>query len=515
MLRTNTSEVTSAQFTKSRQNLAAVVKQYNGQLDTNKGSMISQLLLRPLAYVYSYIQRLIDSFIQDTSIAKLSSSGDAITEVADAVASNYFVQRRSGMRATVSVYMTASSSTVVIRPTSSFSIAGTLFAVPKTLICTTSPQQSTATIQYTKLYPIGSSYYAIVPMVALQPGYIQLLKQSPITSNSIIAGLQGMQLLSDVAAGGQQQTDAQLLQRARQSVQAKATGTNASITQRLKQAQLGIISANSTAPLYGTNRCNYNTACIAASSTIDTFVKTSGIAQRAIVPCTAVQQDGQSVLILDANTQPLYAGLYNIQRVATAQGSLLQSFTVTYSSTQQSVPTRSARLSSLQCAIIKSEELIQGADYNVELLYMPNILALQRYIQADDISFIGQSILIRAAIPVDIRVTVGVHASYELTQEDKAQLRTTIAKYICSYPVGTTLVSLDELRNFVSAAFPGIQLKLPCTWTASILTTQQQHYTFSTVSGILDLTQHTDIYKWDSLGVFLQCTSQDVILQVN
>ena len=333
-----TTDITQSQFDNARQGLTAVVKQYNGQLDTGKGSMLSQLLIRPLAYLFSYIQRFVNSFVQSTSVANLMGNTSSATAMADAVASNYFVERQAGQYATVSVYILARATSVLIRPTTQFTIDGHAFYVPTTTVCTIEPKQSTSQLQYIKMYPIGDSYYAVLDLQAIQPSYVQFLKQATVEYDSVIAGLISIQLLSDVASGGQQQTDAQLLQRARQSVIAKATGTTQAITQRLKESPVPVLDAHSTLPLAGNTRATYNTACVSTSGNVDTFVKTNILRQTIILNCVASDTAEGCSIIIDPVQYAQVAGAYQVAGIVDALGNTLPWYNVEYTSTVPSVP---------------------------------------------------------------------------------------------------------------------------------------------------------------------------------
>lgn len=514
MLRYNKEQISTQQFNNAKQNLIEVARQYNQQMDTRKGSILSQLVIRPLAYIYSYMYRFISRFISQTSIATLLNNTSTATQTADIIASNYFVTRKQGQYATVSVYVQSSTATLIIRPTVQFSIQGTKFSTDKMLVCTPQSVADTETTRYITMHRIGALYYCIIPLTAIEPGYIQLLKQSTVTCDSIVAGMRSLRLLGDTSSGSQRQSDAALLQRARQSVQTKAQSTSMAIRQRMLQAPVTVLDVCSVAPQYGVNRSTYNTALVATSSTIDTFVRTAVMSQYSVVSVTAALRNGVCCLQLREQSGTEYAGVLRVVSVVAQSGGSITQYSTIYQSDDASVPASAARLSVLQHIAIYSDQLIAGSVYNVQVQYMPGVYQLQQYVNKQRVSFIGQSILVRAAIPVQIRLTVGVHPQQTLSDASKQQLQKVIAAYINSLPVGTTKLSLDMVRRFIQQRYTGIQLQLPCLWSASMLTPQQHPYTFSAVSGVLDIAQHKDNYKWDSLGTFLQCRYTDIILQV-
>ena len=65
-------------------------------------------------------------------------------------------------------------------------------------------------------------------------------------------------------------------------------------------------------------------------------------------------------------------------------------------------------LSAYQYMQIYSSEFTAGDTYTVALSRMPGILDNQRYIEAPETRFVGESVLLHAALPVDIGLRIGL-----------------------------------------------------------------------------------------------------------
>ena len=120
---------------------------------TKPGSAVRELVLRPIAYLYAWLITAISSIYDTYSISYLSQSGATENPVADAVASNYFVTRRSGIKSQGVVTVIINTSAIQFGPDFTFAVGGVTVAVTKRTIASGSQYRDTDAALYIPVAP--------------------------------------------------------------------------------------------------------------------------------------------------------------------------------------------------------------------------------------------------------------------------------------------------------------------------------------------------------------------------
>ena len=84
---------------------------------------------------------------------------------------------------------------------------------------------------------------------------------------------------------------------------------------------------------------------------------------------------------------------------------------------------------------------------NVARTTMSGIDVLQAYMDGADQRFVGQDILVKAAIPASVELSCGVQCAEDLTDDEIALLKETIAATVNNMEVGATRLNFSNLRN--------------------------------------------------------------------
>ena len=123
-------EPTKTSFDNAEQVAIDVLSQADNNLITRTGSVIRELIIRPAAYLLSWITDNIKRDIKQYSVAYLKTSQLTENPIADAVASNYFVTRRPGTPSRGIITLTLTSPTLVISAGARFTVGGAPVCAP-------------------------------------------------------------------------------------------------------------------------------------------------------------------------------------------------------------------------------------------------------------------------------------------------------------------------------------------------------------------------------------------------
>lgn len=514
----NISEPTQDNFNSAQQAAVSILKDYNTEIDSKKGSIVRQLVIRPIAYIYARMNQLLSSWVRRTSVSYLSNTDDTSDSIADLVASNYFVSRRQGGYAKGILTLVCDQEEVRISVNTSFFIASHQFRVEKAYIATPNIEGTTDTEQlgYIKMVNVDG-YKANLPIVAVNPGIIEIPSGAQVDINSYIAGCSQAQLLSPITGGADVETNAQLMARCKERCGA-AVGTLEAIRTKMQTAPITVLSCNaqgSSEP--GCFRSRYNSVALPMGGVIDIYAKTQNQNDVTDINFDHLKNSNGTLYVkITSQDYPDVAGASRVLSVK-KQGdqTTIKKYTVTYSSSSSLSPV-GARGSVDQVIIITFDDPTLTADtkINVTLEYMPGVKVLQDFINNEYQKFLGQNCLVKAALPVVLSITGQVFSDTALTDSTIQQVKEAISQSINSKLVGDYNLNMDKIAESVEANFPGIKLRLPYKISVQVPTINGGIHTFATTDGTVSLLYREGSYHYSQGVYFFSSSPSNIYLEV-
>lgn len=507
-------EPTQRSFSNAEATATDVITQSSPNLITKTGSVIRELIIRPLSYLIAWANDNYENTLEKSSVAYLRTSQATENPVADMVASNYFVTRLQGTYAKGIITLTLTQPVLRIGKGSVFTVGGTTMVTPEQYLITNSDTSGeTSDFVYIKSIPYGDGYIANVPVVSTSPGQLELPVGSEVTigfSNSIIADAE---LTSPVTGGSDVETDAQLMARAEYNTAEAGIGSFYGLQKKFAKAPVTVLGMSVTAgedvPLF---TARYNNVNINPGGLVDCYVKTQK------QPTTDSFQITFKIAVdKDGNPLDYYEGYLDVDCVLRVDsviisGAPLSTFDVHFESGDINVPPEGARLSLAQRTRITFPIGAFSGDLagTVFCTYIPGIRALQEYIDADAEHFLGQDTTVKAAVPVEVTFSCGYSAASMLEDDQIDLLKQTIADYINNIQVGTRTINFSDIRTACASAVPAADLRLPCVMTGKFFTRSGNVDTFHSNTGIFDISDPANTDYWDFRECFFSICTDNI-----
>ena len=515
----NIKQPTQTQFTQAESSLTNLMQDYSAELDTKKGSVVRELIIRPFAYLYAKVDDVLSNWIRETSVAYLSKSTEISDSIADYVASNYFVTRKQGSYATGVVTLTCSQAEVRINTDTNFLVDSHSFSTQKTYIATLSPAESTDTVGYLQMYQINGTYKVNVPVQADTAGTLEIPAGVQVDITGYIAGAQSAELLSPITGGSNTETDAEMMARCKDRCGA-AIGTVEAIRTKMQEAPVTVISCSALGSAEpGCFRSRYNNLAVPYGGAVDVYVKTANQGVVADISVDELESDSNSNLYFELTSAdfPEYAGICRILQIE-KQGSdstaTVGRYTVEYLSSNFAISDMGARNTLYQKVRVTFEDLSASDPLLVTAEYMPGVKELQSYMDSTYGKYLGQDCLVKAAVPATVKLKCQLYVQSELTDTQLQDIKTFIAAQINSKYVGDYNLNMDLIAEKVQAAYPEIKLRLPYTISVGLPMTNGGYYTFNTTDGTASLLYRKESYFWAAGAYFFSTTPDYIQLQV-
>lgn len=541
-------QITKTQFQQAVQGVTELLNEEQPSLDTKKGSVINELIIRPFAFCYAKVTQFLDQWITKASFSNLENSMQTSDQVADALASNFFVTRKSGTYATGYITITSSSSNVRIPSKTVFLIDGYTFYTTTTYIITLDKDDYTDTTscRYLKPYQVlvgqNTLYRFNIPVQAAQPGSIQIPRGVQVLLRSQIPFIQTADILSPITGGFDVQTTASMIERCKNRV-INSIGTLNSFLYKLQKANSSITSCNiigSDNPLC--TRASLNPFGIYLPGFIDIYAKTTNQVSSTIVTkvCSAQITQAQTNLakLLEIQSyshciqldQAQHAALIAVKSVLCS--SAQRKFTVVYAydgyeddlnvigeNTLQLFKQKQMafRLSPLQKTLIfvQADEVYETTDASIQIQYMPDIDTQNSFLKANQEGFIGLNTLVKSALPVKLAIKAYIKSKNDISIRDLEQIKNKIAHIINSLPVGTSVLNLGQISHTLQTVYPEIRLQVPYVITAMLQTFKGVYTGINSETGIIDLKNRNLYQGIQSPQIyFFSITPLDIDLQV-
>lgn len=504
-------EPTQRSFNDAENTAADVLSQSSPNLITKAGSVIRELIIRPVAYLMSWTSDNFLDMMAQTSVMFLKTSQSTDNPIADMVASNYFVTRKQGTNARGILTLTLAQPVLRISRGSVFTVGGATMVTPEQYLITNGDTSGTTSgFVYIKSVLYNGYWIANVPIVSATPGQLELPVGSAVSIGFSTNIIMEAELTSPVTGGSDVETDAEMMARAEYNTAESGIGSYYGLQKKFAKAPVTVlglsVAAGEDASLF---RARFNNVNINPGGVVDCYVKTAkqSTTDSYQVTCSKVTP---------TTGDPYYIGLVPVKCVLSVGSVIVNGSTTEFSmlflSDDATIPAEGARLSIHQTTYIKfpAGSLSGNQIATVSCTYIPGIEALQSYIDADEEHFIGQDTMVKAAVPVEVSLRCGYSAASMLEDDQLALLKQTIADYINNVQVGSRSVNFSDIRKACASAVPAADLRLPCVMTSRAYTKSGDLDTFYNNTGILDISDPANSDFWDFQSCFFSTTVENI-----
>lgn len=456
---------------------------------TAVGSVVYELLLRPMSIITASVQTALDKYHANRSIRRLSSSGNTTVGAADDILANYFVVRESGRKATgvITVYSNAPVMRIPYH---------TVFRVGDVTVQTTKlvygvydnldSYPTTADTTYVQSNLVGGKYAFNVSVESVD--YLDRIIPAGVAAEplGVLSDFYTAYLASALEGGSTAETDAQMVERARTNV-CSWQGCSKSIQKLLELSGIRVYSSASfdTSDPEMTRFTDTDTF-VGTSGMIDTYVKT---AQVPLTRSVTVSTHGDTKIDI---TDKVPAGTISINAVQnSATGDTVRFKAIWGTKDPHQASAIGARYSSLQTTTLDLTSKSVPSSLVVTYTYMPYIDVLQNHMNRDDIRILGSSVLVRAAVPS----VMSLYADLVPAGYDEDTVLQTIADYVNNTEVGVASLNTADIQEYLSNNLPGAYFKNPAVVVVrSPRTDGTTNYVVQSDNGVITASEGDYVY---------------------
>ena len=491
---------TNTEFINAEQVVTDILTTSHPQLLTKTGSAIRELIIRPAAYLLSWILGNMDNQLQKTSVSYLRTSQATDNELADAVASNYFVSRRSATKSAGMLMLTLNTPAMTLPQGTLFTAEGVILQLPQQVIVTSGTvSEQFEGVTYVTSKPLGSDYVVLVPVEAVNAGKVEIPAGADIVMQGVHDAVTDIKLVSPVTGGLDTETDAQLMERAEYNTASAGIGSYNGIRKRMENSPVKMLGmslvAGEDASLF---RARYNNLGVNPGGLIDMYVKTQVQSAVGELMVASPEAAAGETVILSVPATACH-GFYRVVSVL-VKGEYLDTYDVNMISNRENTPVAGARLSVAQSCSISftaPSALTPNDVIVITVEYMPGIEALQSFVDSPENRFIGQDVLVKAAIPVTLGLDCSISCPNPLDDVAIAGIKSVMANTVNSMRVGCGVLNFSDVREAVQHEYPDVQLRLPCIIRARMVLRDGTTDTFYSNTGIIDLNTPVNSEYWD------------------
>ena len=468
------------------------------------GAAVRELVVRPLAYLVAWATDNLERLRTETSAAYLKTSQATDNAVADAVASNYFIERRAGTVSRGTVALTLEASYLRLPRGARFVADGATLQTETVVVAAAGESPGIRDgVRYVPTISISDGrYIASIPVAAVDSGPVEIGVGTEAIPQFGLSYLVSAAVSSAITGGAGTETDAQLMARAEAATTNGGIGSYFGIEKKLAAGPVTVLSfglvAGEDALLV---RARYNNVSINPGGIVDCYVKTQNQLASATVTAAVRQVTGDRNCIADL---PVVDGDINCHGIVSIDGPLLDGDTgdpiteydVSYGSASSRMDAVGARLGTEQRASVLFSATPAPTSVKVQVSFMPGLLDLQRYMSSDECRFVGQDVMVKAAVPVSVSIDCAISYAEEPTDDQVDAVRQAMADYVNGLRVGVGRINFSDMREYCATALSGAVLRLPCTMSASMPLIGGGIDSFYSNTGILDITTPANSDRW-------------------
>jgi hypothetical protein len=430
---TEGAQVTGGQASEAAVYLREFLAQAAPTADTRPGSAVDLLVVRPTAEALAAARLEIAREISSRSLKAVSENpDDADPALVDALLSNYRIARKTSAFAGGQILLKlGSNTTTTITPAALFSGGGMTFRPTRTFYLTPDPDQivdeNTRLIR-TVNETVGV-YSTVIDVIATTPGAAGNLTAGTVLQpggSSLPLGLQEVTAASSFGGGQDEETNAELMQRAALGIAVEGTGCRSSIRALLENKfpavhDVSVVGAGDPEVLRSTN----NPFGLPSPGYVDAYVATRREVGTMQIEAAAIFDSETSTwsAVVD---QAQSAGVYRVLRVERAADALDPQPTILYTrfnaaaeraNAADVVPDLSqnahvfSRYQSVQVFFTDGSTAAAGETEMpvlLTVLYAPQLAEMHDMLNSRTYRSPGGSILVRAAVPCLVNVDLEI-----------------------------------------------------------------------------------------------------------
>lgn len=512
-------EPTQSSFSSAESTIADVVGLEYPSLSTRAGSAIRELVVRPMAYLYSWLVSNLDDSRRKSSMAYLMESQSTDNAVADDIASNYFVTRRRGVRSRGMIAVIIRTPVLQLPAGALFTVGGHQVATEYRIIALDSASSGlVGGVLYVPIIPYSTAdgtYMVGIPVIATAAGRVEIPASEEVSvsfgSDYIVSAV----IASPITGGMDTETDAEMMSRALYNTAESGIGSYYGIRKKLDTAPVTVtglcVVAGEDAPVF---RARHNSVNINPGGYVDCYVRTQNQYSIGLISVSLTYPSptsSHSVTLQDIE----HAGLYGI-RGLTADGVHIGEYTLSFGTDDGYTGPQGARLSVNQVVTVEfsTDAPVSSLSVIVEVLYTPGIYALQQHMNAARNRFVGQDVKIKAAVPVPMRLDCAVKLPPGSDAGLVSAVKQAVVDKVNSCPVGMGALNFSDIQDAVSVTFPGTELRLPCAMSADLILPDGSMDAFYSNTGILDINHPASPDHWDSAMCYFSLAGDHVRLDI-
>jgi hypothetical protein len=415
---------------------------------------------------------------QLSNASSLQAINEGLADVSDSdvdrLLSNYFITRLPAEYAYGQVK-------VVVQTNTSYTIQSGFRLAYSTL--------SFATNQIHRVYPVGSNvtetdtfrllrarsdgkFEFTITVVAAQYGAAsRLALGTALTIVTPASGMLSAAVAADFAGGTAAETNEQLMARAAKGVTARVVAgdqhTAALVAATYPTYQIASIGAGDALM----TRDRYNILGIGTGGKIDVYTRTSNTVGTKTIQVGATVLNALTKQVRATLTAEQASGLYRVSAIrphgtvgsggnepdtyvrspVTLAGwnpAIQAAIDAAFTARQQVQVTW---IDTIDSGLFVNGEVRQ---YDMDLVYMPDLTEFDAFMTAQDIRPGGTDILVKAGVPCVVSVNLQIKTLASYAQPDAAEIASAVANQINSLPFGTEVLSSYTIHRVISPLAP-------------------------------------------------------------
>ena len=486
-------------------------------MNVKAGSVLRELLVRPMAYLYSWCRASLSGLRKESGMAYLKTSQATENPVADEVAAGYFVERRGSTPSRGVVTLTMQGGYIRIPKGSRFDVGGSVLVTDTPVIGSSGVESGLRDgVMYSRAVGLSDGTYSVgVPVVADSAGRLEIPAGSDAEPMFGETAVLSAVLTSAVTGGMDAETDAQMMARCEYAVASADTGSYYGMLKKLQKAPVNVLGIGLVAGEdKEIHRARNNSLGINPGGIVDCYVRTQDQHSTITLEASSVSA-GEAVFDLTGHEGAYGIGWLKIDGTPVAETALVDDvpyakWTVEFGSSSSLYDGMGARLGIFQTLTVRCDDILADSVVTASVNYMPGIADLQSFIDREDQRIVGLDVQMKAAIPATMKIDVVVRSGRELDETDLRALRRAMADSVNSVRIGAGVVNFSDLRDACAEAVPDAELRLPCNMSAEVFMRDGSLERLSSNTGMLNIRHPVDTNSWDPSVVFFCLPEENI-----
>jgi len=453
-------------FNESLEEIIQKIRDDNPNLDLNYGALYTVVAYYHSA-LYTAIKSIIKQYIKFRSLRSIAElNEDTLTETEQAyiddILSNYLLERRDAQTASGLVAIVLNRKITTVIPAGSiFTSGGRNFQAVQTVVAVSDLDATTNNAILLQPYD-NNKWYFTVPVTAEKPGSeYNLKKDTPLSPQFNIVGFVSAFAFSDFILGHTAESLRELINKLKSGLAARALSSRGHMQALLRSKFPNVI--NDSIIGFGDKemlRDRHFIVKVSHGGKSDWYIRTNEqvLTKTITIEATIISKTNTEATLqfsLDRNVAP---GFYEVSRVYPAdQLNYSGSFVIIddvrnydlSAAAQSFVPeiidTVEAVFSAYQTATIRfldnrtttlSQPVGTKITYNVDILYLPYIDAIQNFVNDRSVRHFGADCLVKAPVPAFVRLEFSIYKKPKIDFDTNTldSIKQSLCKYVNNIP---------------------------------------------------------------------------------